>query len=43
MTTTLPTAEQLKKEWATDPRWAGIERGYTAEEVVRLKAKVGEE
>ena len=40
MTTTLPTAEQLKKEWATDPRWAGIERGYSAEEVVRLRGTV---
>lgn len=43
MTTTLPTAEQLKKEWATDPRWAGIERGYTAEEVVRLRGTVAVE
>ena len=40
MTTTLPTAEQLKKEWATDPRWAGIQRGYSAEEVVRLRGTV---
>ena len=40
MTTTLPTAEQLKKTWATDPRWAGIQRGYTAEEVVRLRGTV---
>ncbi|HEU0153144.1 MAG TPA: isocitrate lyase [Arenimonas sp.] len=40
MTTTLPTAEQLKKEWATDPRWAGIERGYGPEEVVRLRGTV---
>jgi isocitrate lyase len=40
MTTSLPTAEQLKKEWATDPRWAGIERGYSAEEVVRLRGTV---
>ncbi|MBW8367621.1 MAG: isocitrate lyase, partial [Arenimonas sp.] len=43
MTTTLPTAEQLKNEWATDPRWAGIERGYTAEEVVRLRGTVAVE
>jgi isocitrate lyase len=43
MTTTLPTAEQLKKEWATDPRWAGIERGYSAEEVVRLRGTVAVE
>ncbi len=43
MTTTLPTAEQLKKEWATDPRWAGIQRGYSAEEVVRLRGTVAVE
>lgn len=43
MTTTLPTAEQLKKTWATDPRWAGIQRGYTAEEVVRLRGTVAVE
>ena len=40
MTTTLLTAEQLKQEWATDPRWAGIERGYGPEEVVRLRGTV---
>ena len=40
MTTTLPTAAQLRQQWATDPRWAGIERGYSAEEVVRLRGTV---
>ncbi|MDZ4046955.1 MAG: isocitrate lyase, partial [Pseudoxanthomonas sp.] len=40
MTTTLPTAEQLKQTWATDARWAGIDRGYSAEEVVRLRGTV---
>ncbi len=40
MSKTLPSAEQLKKEWATDPRWAGIARGYSAEEVVRLRGTV---
>ncbi len=43
MTTTLPTAEQLKHTWATDPRWTGIERGYSAEEVVRLRGTVAVE
>ena len=43
MTTTLPTAEQLKQTWATDPRWAGIQRGYSAEEVVRLRGTVAVE
>ncbi len=41
MSKTLPSAEQLKQEWATSPRWAGIKRGYTAEEVVRLRGTVG--
>src|SRR5690606_31589389 len=40
MTTPLPTAEQLKQQWATDARWAGIQRGYGAEEVVRLRGTV---
>lgn len=30
-------AEKLRKEWQTDPRWQGIKRDYTAEEVVRLR------
>ncbi|WP_129666325.1 isocitrate lyase [Phytoactinopolyspora endophytica] len=36
-------AAQLKREWDTDPRWAGIERTYTAEDVVRLRGTVREE
>ena len=40
MSTTFLTADQLKADWATDPRWAGIERGYSAEEVVRLRGTV---
>jgi isocitrate lyase len=27
----------LEKEWATDPRWKGIQRGYSAADVVRLR------
>ncbi|MEH3085289.1 MAG: isocitrate lyase [Xylophilus ampelinus] len=27
----------LEKEWATDPRWKGIRRGYGAADVVRLR------
>jgi len=34
------SVEQLKKDWAENPRWKGIERGYTAEEVVRLRGNV---
>ena len=34
------SVEQLKKDWAENPRWKGIKRGYTAEEVVRLRGNV---
>ncbi len=34
------TADQLKKEWAENPRWAGIERPYTAEDVLRLRGSL---
>ncbi|MBD9369842.1 isocitrate lyase [Xanthomonas sp. XNM01] len=37
---TLKTAEQIQHEWDTDPRWAGITRNYTAEDVVRLRGTV---
>ncbi|MFD5844800.1 isocitrate lyase [Streptomyces chartreusis] len=36
-------AEALARRWATDPRWQGIERTYTAEDVVRLSGSVREE
>ena len=41
--TTKATAEELAQRWATDPRWKGIERTYTAEDVVRLRGSVREE
>jgi len=31
---------QLKKEWAENPRWEGVERPYTAVEVVSLRSSV---
>ncbi|MBF4992657.1 isocitrate lyase [Arthrobacter gandavensis] len=40
---TARTAEQLAQEWASDPRWDGIERDYTAEDVVKLRGRVQEE
>ena len=40
---TAPTAEQLASDWATNPRWEGIERDYTADDVVRLRGRVSEE
>ncbi|WBA40209.1 isocitrate lyase [Hymenobacter canadensis] len=30
----------IKQDWATNPRWKGIERPYTAEEVVKLQGSV---
>ena len=33
-------AARLKKDWAENPRWTGIKRGYTAEEVVRLRGSI---
>jgi isocitrate lyase len=31
---------QLIQDWTTNPRWRGIERPYTAEDVVKLKGSV---
>ena len=33
-------AARLKKDWAENSRWKGIRRGYTAEDVVRLRGSV---
>ena len=51
MTATLPDTKgdtdaevtALEHEWATNPRWAGVERTYTAADVVRLRGRVREE
>ena len=37
------TAAQLEAEWAADPRWSGVRRDYTAEDVVALRGSVREE
>jgi len=34
------TAEQLRKDWQTNPRWKGVERTYKPEDVVRLRGSV---
>jgi isocitrate/methylisocitrate lyase len=34
------SAEQLRKEWQTNPRWKGVDRPYKAEDVVRLRGTV---
>ena len=35
--------DQLRRSWASDPRWRGTERTYTAADVVRLRGSVTEE
>ncbi|MFF2833398.1 isocitrate lyase [Cellulosimicrobium cellulans] len=37
------TAAEIAEQWATDPRWAGLQRDYTAEDVVALRGSVREE
>ncbi|MHA6910187.1 isocitrate lyase [Ralstonia pseudosolanacearum] len=32
--------KKLQQEWDTNPRWKGIKRGYTAEDVVRLRGSL---
>ncbi|MEU1392545.1 MULTISPECIES: isocitrate lyase [unclassified Nonomuraea] len=36
-------AEQLQDKWQNDPRWAGVERTYSAQDVIRLRGSVQEE
>ena len=37
------TAAELREIWETDPRWDGVERTYTAEDVIRIRGSVREE
>jgi isocitrate lyase len=41
--TRLSAARDLERQWATDPRWRGVERTYSAADVVRLRGSVTEE
>ncbi|OOG62851.1 isocitrate lyase [Rhodanobacter sp. B04] len=41
--TTLPTAEQITLDWNNNTRWSGIQRNYSAEDVVRLRGTVAVE
>ncbi|HEY8682395.1 MAG TPA: isocitrate lyase, partial [Rhodanobacter sp.] len=43
MKNTLPTAEQITLDWKNNARWAGIQRNYTADDVVRLRGTIGVE
>ena len=31
----------LEKDWATNPRWKGVKRNYSAADVVRLRGTTG--
>jgi isocitrate lyase len=35
--------DELERTWSSHPRWAGVERTYSAEQVVRLRGSVTEE
>ncbi|MHA7987554.1 isocitrate lyase [Rathayibacter sp. CAU 1779] len=39
----LQTAVELELEWGADPRWDDVRRDYTAEDVIALRGRVGEE
>ena len=43
METISQQAANLRAAWEADPRWAGIKREYTAEDVIRLRGSVLEE
>jgi len=43
MTDRQTAAAEIEREWSTDPRWSGVERTYSAAEVVRLRGSVTEE
>ncbi|MDX2113046.1 MAG: isocitrate lyase [Alphaproteobacteria bacterium] len=37
---TLKTAKELEQEWKSSPRWKGVTRPYSADEVVRLRGTI---
>jgi isocitrate lyase len=37
------TAAELQEIWDTDPRWDGVERTYSAEDVIRIRGSVRED
>src|ERR1700753_3764016 len=39
----LPTAEELRNTWRDSPRWRGVQRTYSAEDVVRLRGTIAVE
>jgi isocitrate lyase len=39
----MQTSDELAQAWAEEPRWRGIERPYSAEEVIRLRGRFSPE
>ncbi|MBX5451445.1 isocitrate lyase [Thermogemmatispora sp.] len=35
-----PSAEELERSWREDPRWQGIQRPYSGQDVVRLRGSI---
>ena len=42
-TTSLTSQQLLQRDWAINPRWAGMERSYTSADVINLRGSVVEE
>ncbi len=40
MTTRESETAKIRGDWAENPRWKGVKRGYSAEDVVRLRGSV---
>ncbi len=40
MTQNLKPAAALEREWAESPRWRGVKRGYSSQDVLRLRGSV---
>ena len=34
------SADEIRKDWDTNPRWKNVKRDYSAEEVVKLSGSV---
>ncbi len=43
MTEQLHDVEAIRRDWATNPRWSGVAREYSPEDVVKLRGSVVEE
>jgi isocitrate lyase len=43
MSTRQTEAQKLQREWSENTRWSGIKRGYSADEVVRLRGSLVQE